>query len=262
MADRGDELILQPIGLGQVLGHLVDGLAQAAHLVVIPVVRQAHLQIAFCNFCRCCFNFPQRPHDGAHKKQPAPNREHQHQHTHAGGGGNGVPPLAVRQRQAGDKAHGRHIAGRVGHQLGHSHHPFALGRGEDVVSFAAGGSLRRQKVGAVGQVACHGAAAGGQDDPLGVQQHKLELVLFVELLDGAAQGLAAALGGLVSVARRAGGLQAARNGGKAALRRPLHAAVQFPIIGIEEHHFSRQDHQHGDQQAAPHPPLGNASCRH
>lgn len=92
----------------------------------------------------------------------------------------------------------------------------------------------------------------------GVQQHKLELVLFVELLDGDGAGLTAALGGLVGVARRAGGMQAARNGGKAALRRPLHAAVQFPIIGIEEHHFSRQDHQHGDQQAAPHPPLGNA----
>ena len=66
--------------------------------------------------------------------------------------------------------------------------------------------LRQQEIGAAGQVTGHRAAARGQDDPLCVEQHKLELVFFVKLFHGAAQRLAAALGRFVRVARRAGGL--------------------------------------------------------
>ena len=65
MADRGDELVFHALGLGQVLGHLVDGMAQAADLVVVARVGQAGLQVAARNAVGDGFDLAQRPHDGA-----------------------------------------------------------------------------------------------------------------------------------------------------------------------------------------------------
>ena len=262
MADRGDELVFQPVGLGQVLRHLVDGPAQAADLVVVFGVRQAGGQVAPGDAGGGRLHLAQRPHDGAHKKQPAPQHEQERQRADAHRGHQVAAPLAVHPGQTGDHAHGGDVARRVGHQRGNGHDPLPLTGGEDGAPLAVGGGEGLHKVGAVAQFLAHGAAAGGEHHAPGVQQHEFELILLVELFHGAAQGLAAALGSFQAVPGGAGGLQAARDGGKAALDGALHPAVKVAVAGVEEDRLGRHQHQHHDEQAAPYPALDDARSGH
>ena len=253
MTDRGDKLVFQPLGLGQILGHLVDGLAQAADLVIVPGVRQAHLHVALGDAGGRSLDLTEGPHDGAHKKQAAPDREAQHKQAQPHTDGHGAPPEVVHQHKARHHPHGGDAARRVGHKHRHCHDTLALRRGKDGRPQPVGGGQRAAVVGTVGQVAVHRAAAGCQDHALIVQQHKLKLVLFVKLLNHAAQDLPAAFGGDGHIPRRAGGLQAAHHGGEAVFHSALNAAVQVVIAVIEEKPLRQHQHQHGDKQAAAHP---------
>ena len=262
MADRRDKLVFQPLGLGQVLGHLVDGLAQAANFIIVSCIRKADFHVTLGNFRCGGFHLTQGAHDGAHKKQAAPDGKGQHQHAQANADGNGAPPPRVHQREACHHPHGGDAARRVGHEHRHGHDAFAVGRCEDGRPHAVGRGKRPAIVGAVGQVAAHGAAAGRQNDALAVQQHELELVLLVELLNHAAQGLAAAFGSGRSIPRRAGGLQAAHDGGKTAFHRTFHPAVEVIVAVIQEQPLGNRQHQHGDEQAAAYPAADDTARLH
>ena len=201
MADRGDKLIFKPFRLGQILRHLVDGLAQTADFIIVGGIRQADFHIALGDFGCGGLHLAQRAHDGAHKKQPAPHRNQQHQQPQPHRQRDGVPPLLVGKAQAGDQPHGGDVARRVGHQHGFGHDTLALRGGVDVVASALQECQR--EVVAAGQVGAADTAAVCQNDARCVQQHKFKLVFFVELLHRAAQGAGAAFGGDSGIARRA-----------------------------------------------------------
>ena len=75
-------------------------------------------------------------------------------------------------------------------------------------------------------------------------------------------GLAAAFGSGRSVPRRAGGLQAAHDGGKTAFHRTFHPAVEVIVAVIQEQPLGNRQHQHGDEQAAAYPAADDTARLH
>ena len=262
VADRGDELVFHPFRFCQVLGHLVDGFAQAADLIVIRGIRQAGGQIAVGNAIGGGFHLAQRPHNGADKKQAAEHRKPQHHRRHAERNHQRAVPLAVHQRQAGNKAHGRHIARRIRHQAGNSHHVFAVRCAESDHAAAGGAGDSLIKIPALAQqILVHGAAGGCQHHAGGIQQHELELIFFIKLFHRAAQGLAAAFRRCLAAAGGAGCLQTSLHGGKPRLHGTLHPAVQILVAVIQKQPQRRSQDANGNQQAAAQPAAGNALHR-
>ena len=253
MTHRGDKVVFHPVGLGQLLRHAVDGAAQTAHLVLVPGVRQAGGQIAVGDAGGGGLHLAQRTHDGAHKKQAAHNGKAQHRHRHAHGGQQHLLPLPVHQRQTGDEPHGGDASRCVGHQRGDGHDPLAgvgveNGRAHTAVTGEGGA-----KVLPLHQAPVDHTAAGGQHGAAGIQQHQLQLVLFVKLLHDAPKRLSPGGGGVPGVAGGAGGLQTAVDGGEPVEHGPLHAAVQILVGGVEEQPLRHRQHQRRDEQTAPQP---------
>ena len=257
MRDGTDELVLHLLGLFQPFGHLVDGAAQAVHLVVLVASdRQAHIQLTPGDAGCGALYLPQRHHDAADEVQAGhhgESKDHRRDHNTYR---DGVLDLRSHKGQAGNKTHRRHILGGIGHQITGRHHQLAGLGAVDRHTKAIRSLLRLLKVGA-GHNAVRICAAGGRNDPaIAVQQHELVFVLIGKLLHHAAQGHAA--GSRRALHRIAGvHFQLAGHRREPPVHGLLHAVIIAACVVVQEHGFGQQHQQHGDEQVAPQPPAGN-----
>ena len=159
MGHRADELILHLLGLFQPLGHLVDGAAQAVHLVAAVAGHgQADIQFAPRDAGSGAFHLPQRDHDAAHEIQTGRHRKAQNDHHHHDADEDDALQLVLDEGQARDEPHGRHVFGRIGHQTADGHDHLIAGGTVDGHPHAVGVLLRPLKVNAAQDALGIGAA--------------------------------------------------------------------------------------------------------
>ena len=147
MGDRADEFVFHLLRLFQPLGHLIDGAAQAVHLV--PLVtghRQADIQFSPGDAGGDPLHLPQRHHDAPHKVQAGGHCKAQNGRHHDQTDDENALQLRLHQRQTGDKAHGSHVLGRIGHQTAHGHDRFPAGGAVDGHTHAVRCILRLVKI--------------------------------------------------------------------------------------------------------------------
>ena len=259
MGDRADEFILHLLGLFQPLGHPVDGAAQPVHLVAVVAGHgQTDVQLPPRDTGGGAFHLPQRHHDAPHEIQAGRHRKAQDGDDHHDADEEDIFQLVLHQCQAGDQPHGGHILGRIGHKAANRHDHFAAVGAVDGHPHAVAGLLRLFEV-STGQDALGvGAAGGGNDAAVAVQQHELVFVLIGKLLHHPAQSHAPA--GRSFLGRVAGvHFQLAADGGKAAVHGLLDAVVIAAGAAVQEHPLHQEHQQHRHQQTAAEPPPGNAA---
>ena len=259
MGDRADEFVLHLLRLFQPLGHLIDGAAQAVHLV--PLVtghRQADIQFSPGNAGGDPLHLPQRHHDAPHKVQSGHDREQQDRHRNEHTDDDGVFDLPLHQRQTGDQPQSRHVLGVVGHQRAGRHDYLtrlgAVHRHAQTVRCAE----RLLKVLTADDALRVRTAGGGDDAAVAVQQHELVFILIGKLFHHAPQRQTAAdrraLGGIAGIH-----FQLTGHRGEPPVHDLLHTAVVAAGIAVQKHCFGQQHYQYGDEQIAPQPAAGDTA---
>ena len=202
---------------------------------------------------------PQRHHDAPHEVQAGGHCKAQNGRHHDQADDENALQLRLHQRQTGDKAHGSHVLGRIGHQTAHSHDRFPAGGAVDGHTHAVRCILRLVKVVLHHDAVRTCAAGGGDHAAITVQQHELIFVFIRKLLHHPAQGHTAVGRGLLG---RVAGVhfQLTVDGGKTPHHGLLDAVVVAAAEVVHEHALHQQHQQHRQEQASPQPAVGNTTA--
>ena len=180
MRDRRNEVVLHALGAVDLVGHIVDRVAQLADLVVIGLL-QAHAVASCRDLLGDVVDLEHRVYDRPDKVAVGRDDEDQEHQTREQRHADDDPDLALDHTQRADEAHAAdQIAARGQQRRGDAHH--ALVR-ERIASGEHRGLLRGERLcgvlcgrqTAAGQTGCR-----EQDTPVRVEKLLLELVLLAE----------------------------------------------------------------------------------
>ena len=176
MRDRGDKVVFHLLRRAQLAGHVVDGVAQLADLVVFGLFN-AHGKVPLGNFPGAGAHLPHRHHDGPDEVHPREGEQQHDEHPQGDERQNNQGGLLVGPLQGDHVSDGaQQVAAVVPHHPGDGHNLFP---GVQFSHPFAGIPLALQGLLVIGHfLVLVGLKSGGGDkDPsLLVQGHNLHVV--------------------------------------------------------------------------------------